>query len=197
MTEPEPTRARILEAAKEEFAAVGFAGARVDAIAKKAECNKQLIYHYFGDKTGLYEAVMTDVLSDRPPIMVNSRSDVAEHIGKVFDHIGKKRLWRRLMMWESLTWEDRPVVAEEQRRAHTERACGEFERLRERGLIDPDIPPRFLMLAFMSMMSMPWLLPQMARLVTGYSPSDPEFKRQYAAVVSMIVRRMGAGPTTE
>src|SRR3982750_1350431 len=55
---PERSRERILQAALEEFAANGFAGARVDAIARRAGLNKQLISHHFGGKEALYRAVM-------------------------------------------------------------------------------------------------------------------------------------------
>ncbi len=57
---PERTRERILSAALKEFAAHGFAGARVDAIARRADINKRMLYHYFGDKQGLYLAVLED-----------------------------------------------------------------------------------------------------------------------------------------
>ena len=36
----------------------GLAGARVDEIAARAGVNKQLVYHYFGDKDALYLAVL-------------------------------------------------------------------------------------------------------------------------------------------
>lgn len=53
-------RERILAAAELEFAG-GFDGARVDRIAARAGVNKQLVFHYFGSKAGLYQAVATDV----------------------------------------------------------------------------------------------------------------------------------------
>lgn len=52
------TRARILEAARAAFAREGFAGARVEQIARGAATNVQMIYRYFGDKEGLYRAVL-------------------------------------------------------------------------------------------------------------------------------------------
>lgn len=55
------TKRRILDAASEEFADCGFAGARVDRIAAKAQANKQLIYRYFGSKQQLYDAVFVDL----------------------------------------------------------------------------------------------------------------------------------------
>src|SRR5690606_19777119 len=43
------------------FAAKGFAGARVDEIAADANVNKQLVYHYFSNKQGLYQAALETV----------------------------------------------------------------------------------------------------------------------------------------
>ncbi|MGZ3609071.1 MAG: TetR/AcrR family transcriptional regulator [Ktedonobacteraceae bacterium] len=53
----EGAREAILNAAETVFAKHGFDGARVDAIAKTAGYNKSLLFQYFGDKLGLYEAV--------------------------------------------------------------------------------------------------------------------------------------------
>ena len=55
---PEATRRKLLAAARREFAASGLAGARVDEIAARAGVNKQLVYHYFGDKDALYLTVL-------------------------------------------------------------------------------------------------------------------------------------------
>ncbi|MFG1477700.1 TetR family transcriptional regulator [Xanthobacter sp. V4C-4] len=52
------TRARILAAAGAAFARDGLAGARVERIAAAAATNVQMIYRYFGDKEGLYRAVL-------------------------------------------------------------------------------------------------------------------------------------------
>jgi AcrR family transcriptional regulator len=52
------TRAEILDVATEEFAASGFAGARVDEITAKTRTTKRMIYYYFGSKQGLYLAVL-------------------------------------------------------------------------------------------------------------------------------------------
>jgi len=55
---PAATRQKLLAAARREFAASGLAGALVDEIAARAGVNKQLVYHYFGDKDALYLAVL-------------------------------------------------------------------------------------------------------------------------------------------
>src|SRR5438270_11188218 len=51
-------RLRILEAAKQEFAAHGLAGARVDRIAANAGANKRMLYYHVGKQDDLYLAVL-------------------------------------------------------------------------------------------------------------------------------------------
>ena len=57
------TRERILRAAVTEFCAKGFSGARTTAITKRAGCNIRMLYHYFGNKSGLYLAALESVYS--------------------------------------------------------------------------------------------------------------------------------------
>jgi AcrR family transcriptional regulator len=64
-TEPirdaERTKAAILQAALDEFAEKGLAGARVDTIAEQSGANKRMLYYYFGNKEDLYVAVLERV----------------------------------------------------------------------------------------------------------------------------------------
>ncbi|MCR8723168.1 TetR/AcrR family transcriptional regulator [Frigidibacter sp. ROC022] len=62
--DPEQTRERILDAARDEFSAKGLSGARVNTIAERAGVNKQLIYYYFDDKERLYGAVLERAYRD-------------------------------------------------------------------------------------------------------------------------------------
>ncbi|MGA7488324.1 MAG: TetR family transcriptional regulator [Xanthobacteraceae bacterium] len=62
--DPDRTREAILAAAQREFAAKGLSGGRVDAIARRARANKRMIYHYFGNKDGLYLAALERVYAD-------------------------------------------------------------------------------------------------------------------------------------
>lgn len=58
---PVETRRALLEASIAEFAENGLAGARVDAIARRAKVNKQLVYHYYGSKDDLFTASLEEV----------------------------------------------------------------------------------------------------------------------------------------
>ncbi|MDZ8106893.1 MAG: TetR/AcrR family transcriptional regulator [Nostoc sp. DedQUE12a] len=60
----EATQAVILAAAQEEFAKHGLTAARTEAIAAKTGVAKSMIYYYFQDKEGLYQAVLERSHSD-------------------------------------------------------------------------------------------------------------------------------------
>lgn len=54
------TRKSILSAALMEFSTKGYAGARVDEIARSAGVSKPMIYEYFGDKDAIYAAALRE-----------------------------------------------------------------------------------------------------------------------------------------
>ncbi|WP_454908272.1 TetR/AcrR family transcriptional regulator [Variovorax gossypii] len=84
---PEANRQNIIDVATAEFSAHGLAGARVDEIASKTDCSKRLIYYYFGDKEGLYLAVLESVY--RRVRSVESELD--------FDHVDPEEAMRRMV----------------------------------------------------------------------------------------------------
>jgi TetR/AcrR family transcriptional regulator len=58
---PRPARVspdRILAAAALEFSERGYAGARVDRIARRARINKAMLYYHFASKQGLYRTIL-------------------------------------------------------------------------------------------------------------------------------------------
>jgi AcrR family transcriptional regulator len=55
------TTARILQAASELLAENGFQNFGVNAVARRAGCDKQLIYRYFGGMEGLVDAIGADL----------------------------------------------------------------------------------------------------------------------------------------
>lgn len=56
--DPQRTREKILAQATIEFAAKGYDGARVDGIAARCRLSKNMLYHYYGSKQGLFIAVL-------------------------------------------------------------------------------------------------------------------------------------------
>ena len=81
-------RARILAAAAEVFASIGFAGARVDEIAARAGVNKAMLYYHVGDKDKLYATVLTETVDRVPPALLRAIENVdtpAEKLQCVLD----------------------------------------------------------------------------------------------------------------
>lgn len=104
-----PTRERILQAAYQEFAQYGFAGARVDRINAHAKVNPRMIYHLFGSKERLYQAVLLEAYSDIR--RKEAKLDI-EHLGPVagimalfeftFEHFAKNPHFIWLLTNENL-----------------------------------------------------------------------------------------------
>jgi len=62
--DPVRTKARILNAATQEFSRHGLGGARVERITKRAGANKRMLYYYFGGKEQLFVAVLEKAYED-------------------------------------------------------------------------------------------------------------------------------------
>jgi AcrR family transcriptional regulator len=98
----EATRQRLLDAAAEEFAARGIAGARVDRIAQAARSNKAQIYHYFGSKDALFEAVFDRIVKATVEDTPIDPNNLPEYAGRLFDRYQRHPGVQRLATWYRL-----------------------------------------------------------------------------------------------
>jgi AcrR family transcriptional regulator len=101
------TSRRILDAATEEFAERGIAGARIERIIAAARTNKAQLYGYFGSKDGLFDAVIADRadrLMNAVPVDANDLPGWA--VGMYDENLRHPELVR-LMAW--LRLERRPA----------------------------------------------------------------------------------------
>lgn len=73
-TDKAPRQRQILSAAFEEFAANGYAAARLDRVARRARIAKGTIYLYFPSKSRLFQAVVRSLIQ---PVPENFESIVA------------------------------------------------------------------------------------------------------------------------
>jgi AcrR family transcriptional regulator len=99
---PEQTRARLLEAATEEFAARGIAGARIDRIAEAGKANKAMIYAYFGSKDELFDAAFAVSVSDLLMQVRFDGTDLPGYAGRLFDCFEDNPRTLRLATWYQL-----------------------------------------------------------------------------------------------
>ena len=107
--DPEATRKDILEIATEEFADKGFSGARVDDIAARTQTSKRMIYYYFGDKEGLFVAVLEQAYGRIRQIESTLKLDHLEPemalrtlVGFTFDYQNANEPFIRLVMVENI-----------------------------------------------------------------------------------------------
>lgn len=109
--DPHKTQEWILAAATKQFAASGIAGARVDEIAADSGVNKRMIYHYFGDKQGLYERVLAEQMLQmygniRVPQGDSPDERIRSAIEAYLDYCHHHSDYISLMLWEMVSgWE--------------------------------------------------------------------------------------------
>jgi AcrR family transcriptional regulator len=186
--DPDRTRRRILAAALQEFSARGFAGARVGGIARRAKVNKRMLYHYFGDKEGLFRAVLRDKISDRRNRVEAQMPEdgVSSSLPLWFKQNCLDTDWVRLLAWESLQVTDGPVLDEKERRRIARQAAARIKKKQAAGLLRQDLSAEHLQLAKISLTMFPLALPQLVRIIVGRSPHDPKFQREYARFLETI-----------
>jgi AcrR family transcriptional regulator len=178
---PGRTRGRILSAALKEFAAKGFAGARVDEIARRAAINKRMIYHYFGGKKELFRAVLRRKIGERQAWAESLSGDPAETLPFWFEASCKDADWIRLLEWEALQAGAQKVIDEPERLAAVARGLKRIRQRQARGLVSAEFDPRHVMLAMRSLTVFPVAFPQLTRMIMGRSAFDPKFQKDRAA----------------
>jgi AcrR family transcriptional regulator len=148
---PAANRASIVAAAIDEFAARGFKGASMDAIAARTHTTRALINYYFGSKEKLYIAVLEQVYSEIRE--AESRLDLdhlapAEAVRRVVEftfnyyveHVGFVRLvvaenqarGRQFRKSRAMRTLNRPII---------ERLARVIERGQAEGRFRPDVDP--------------------------------------------------------
>lgn len=107
--DPEATQRNILMVATAEFADKGFSGARVDEIAALTNTSKRMIYYYFGDKEGLFIAVLEDAYRRIRGIEATLNLDHLDPeaalralVGFTFDYQNANEDFVRLVMVENI-----------------------------------------------------------------------------------------------
>src|SRR5579875_2854247 len=185
--DPERTKARILDAAVEEFSAKGFAGARVSEIAARAGVNQQLIAYYFDGKEGLYREIGRRWLAYEAQQFPDDLS-FAETFKLYVEASADTKLGARLLAWEGLSDSGEDDEERNARLAH------EVKQLRERqktGEIDESLDPAALLLIAMAAGNALAVYPHLARALFGADASSPKVVDRYAEQLARALARPG------
>jgi AcrR family transcriptional regulator len=143
----ESTRASLLARATEAFAAHGYADAPLDDLVRAAGLTKGALYHHFGSKQGLFEAVIADL-----DARITQRIDAALPAGppSVAGLAGACRAWLEAMLdpgARRILLLDAPAVLGQRASRELDRqgAIGPLvamlEELRTAGALDPAVDP--------------------------------------------------------
>jgi TetR/AcrR family transcriptional regulator len=187
------SRAQLLAAALDEFAARGFAGARVHEIAAKAGLNKQLITYYFGGKEGLYHALIQRWLQQEATLADPERTLedlLVAYLQACFDDPRMTRLLLWIGLTDSAAPHERPPSDPNERED-----LSDLQRRQAQGEIAADLDPGLFQLAMMGAIVAPIAMPQVVRRITGLSPDAPKFQAHYSEQLRRIVRHL-TGNTT-
>lgn len=194
---PERSRERILLAAFKEFAAKGFAGARVDTIARRAAINKRMLYHYFGDKEALFREVLRRKMAERQAWGLATPDSAAESLPYWFDLACKDKGWVRLLEWEALQFAEGGLIDEERRRNSASEAVKRILRRQSSGHLSDEFEAPQILLAMLALTWFPVAFPQLTRLITGKAPSDENFLREQRDFLKKFAGAFEAKKTAE
>lgn len=150
LSKADKTRARILEAATQEFAALGIAGARIDRIAAAAKANKSLIYEYFGNKEELFQRVLQRQLSQVYQAVTFTPDNLPQYAAHLFDFAMDHPQLMRLVMWQGLD-KERQWPLEDHASFATQTAA--IAEQQENGFINDTFPAAFLLTLIFSLAS--------------------------------------------
>ena len=188
--DPEATKARILEAAFAEFSRYGPAGARVERIVERAGVNPRMLYHYFGNKDGLWRALLARKSAEMAARRRDATGAFPEVIAAVARQQFEDRDWARLLMWEALEYGESDIVLEAERSAAWLPAVRNLEALQAAGQLPGGPDPAQLQLSLIALATFPVAFPNTSKMVTGMDPLSEEFAAAREAAVRGLLEAL-------
>ena len=210
----EGAREAILNAAEEVFAEHGFDGARVDVIAETAGYNKSLLFQYFDDKLGLYEAVtrradkeitefemrvLAPLLEDET-IATDAhkfRTFLETIIGGLFDYLRDHPRLTRIVVWEQAEgWKTYAKFLSQSDTEDVEQFRTLLNKARRAGLLRSDVDP-LIQLTIAEQMCWAYLtsIPLYQMVLTGEDLSSAKaLVRAREYIVDFVVHGMMVDP---
>jgi AcrR family transcriptional regulator len=195
-----------LNAAEEVFAEHGFDGARIDTIAETAGYNKSLIFHYYGDKLGLYAAVLRRVDQQFAEVQAQvlgpllSDESFASNASKLktfletivqllFDTLLENRHMGRMLAWEAAEgWQTYRKVASQFNSEDVQMLRRILRQARDARLIRPGIEPELVFsIVFTTCMSYLNSIPLLEMVFDEEDLSSREILTRARALISEFV----------
>lgn len=170
----EAVRDALLRAARELFSQRDFRAVSVRSIAARARVNAALVHYHFGDKRGLYRAMLEQTLG---PLLARAQAysesgaepDLRELIGNIMRVLTQEPWVPRLIVREVLVEEGvfRDIFEREFVAKGGGRLPAILARERERGVVRADLDLTLTALSIMSMTLFPFIAQPVVERVYG------------------------------
>jgi TetR/AcrR family transcriptional regulator len=184
------TRGKIVEAAKQEFSARGFAGARIEGVARRAKLSKQLLYHYFASKEALFDEILEQIIHERETLTISDERPETL-FRRRFDTALDQNVWLRFLTWEAAEYpEKKRIKRQERRQATLLRQRNMIIAKQRQGVLPKDLEAQMLQLAIYALATYPLAFAQITRMVTGKHPSEKAFQDDWRSFLDKVGGRL-------
>jgi AcrR family transcriptional regulator len=155
----DPTRAKILKAARKLFVECGFDGTSIGKIAAKANINHSLIFHHFGNKEGLWKAVKQTIVEES-----NKLSPTLPELDQSFPNFLKKLITQnisfyrnnpdivRMINWQRLEYDNKKEIGITLS-AESKAWLDSLKYYQNKGDINPQLKLEFVLTLILSIVS--------------------------------------------
>lgn len=169
------TYQRILDAATQEFAEYGIAGARIERMVSAAHTNKAQLYAYFGNKEKLFDAIFFASLERIMNVVPIDADDLADWAVRLYDEYLRRPDLIRLATWARLERRPSGPLAPE-RRGLEDRKLRLIAEAQEAGRVRQGEP--FDVMAMVIAMSMAWSPVSNVYAATADEPAEVHEQRR-------------------
>ncbi|MDJ0657644.1 MAG: TetR family transcriptional regulator [Xanthomonadales bacterium] len=181
---PDYVRNQLLQAAADLFSVSDFKAVTVKRIADRARVNPAMIHYYFGDKQGLYEALVDGVMEQVFTQMAAVESDqgLEEFVSAYTAVLAENPWWPNFVLREVLYGKGplRERLLSKFRDSMISRLMRQLNLQVERGELRQDLSPPLMLVSLAGMIVFPFLARNMLQQMLPLDPArmDP---RQLAA----------------
>ena len=179
------TRGELVQAAFDEFAARGYAGARVQDIAARTGVDKQLISYYFDGKDGLYQEVLRTQFA-RDAAVNDPSLPLEDNAARYVRHALADPRLTRLLLWAGLSEDaDHPATLPPDSLDLTSMTTRQ-----QHGEIPDDLDPAVVLLVMIGAVTAAVALPHVIRAIFDLDPNGADFENHYAEQLRALLAHL-------
>lgn len=198
------TKAKILEASTRLFAKNGYSGTSTNDVVTECGVNKRMLYHYFGDKSGLYRSVILHqwmelknwfdkaaerYLEEHGSLPADTPTLLQEVARIACRYMAERQDFVRLMMWDGL---EGGVISnsiwKEVRGPLFVQVEFLLNQAKEEGLLPADLEPAQFVVSFLGVISFYYAYAPTLKEMIGRDPLEPQALREREEHVVKLLR---------